>query len=566
VFTARRALQMRTLHAALVIGLTIVRPAWSLPPPTPCPSCWVPPLFTSWQIQFTGTFDSSFNATLYEIDMFDTPSSTVDALHAAGRKVACYVDAGSWEPFRPDAGSYPDAVKGNPVGGFGDERWLDIRQQSVLQPILSARLDQCQAKGFDGVDFDNVDGYTNTTGFPLTADDQLAFDSWLANAAHSRGLAVALKNDLDQIPDLLPYFDWEVNEQCYRYQECDKLLPFVQAGKAVLEIEYNGSASKFCAAANGLGFNALKKRRSLGVYRFPCNAGVESPPVPCAVFPADNVWNANISALPVHPLSDDYIASIGAATGLHPDFGTTYNGVPNGIPYAVIPATQPTVPVTFRYADESDPGPYPIPPDAPIEGGPKSRGDQHVLLVQAGTCELLEVFAARPRQQGKRWTAGSGAVWNLGSNALRPATFTSADAAGLPILAGLVRYDEVASGAINHALRFTVPASQRTFVWPARHQAGSSTDPNLPPMGLRLRLKASVDISGFSAANQAILTALKRYGMFVADNGGAWFITGAPDPRWDDDDLHLLAQIHGTDFEAVDESGLMVDPDSGQVQ
>src|SRR5438067_214734 len=538
-----------TVRAAILLAL-IATAARALPPPTPGPGCWVPAPFTSWQIQFTGTLDQSLNATLYEVDLFDTPPETVTALHAAGHRVVCYLDAGTWEPFRPDASSYPDSVKGNPVGGFRDERWLDIRQQSILQPILNARLDQCQTKGFDGVDFDNVDGYTNATGFPLSASDQLDFDTWLANAAHWRGLAVALKNDLDQIPDLLPYFDWEVNEQCYRYQECDKLLPFVQAGKAVLEIEYNGSASKFCTAANGLGFNALKKRRSLGVYRFPCNAGVESPPVPCAVFPADNVWNADISALPVDPLSDDYIASIGAATGLHPDFGTTYSGVPNGIPYAVIPATQPTVPVTFRYADESDPGPYPIPPDAPIEGGPSSTGDRHVLVIDKDNGKLYEMFDAHP--QGNRWSGGSGAVFDLNSNTLRPAGWTSADAAGLPIFPGLVRYDEaVVLKSINHALRFTVARSRRGYVSPARHFASSNTSTNLPPMGMRVRLKANFNISGFPPEVQVILKALKKYGMFVAANGSNWYVSGAPDPRWSDDNLHTLSSVKGSNFEVV---------------
>jgi hypothetical protein len=189
-----------------------------------------------------------------------------------------------------------------------------------------------------------------------------------------------------------------------------------------------------------------------------------------------------------------------------------------------------------------------------------------VLVVEADTCRLYELFAAHPRQRGKKWKAGSGATWDLGSNALRPSTWTSADAAGLPILPGLVRWDEVASGAINHALRFTVSRTQRAFLWPARHQASSATDPSLPPMGLRLRLRADVDISGFSASNQVILTALKRYGMFVADNGSSWFISGVPDPRWSDDDLHQLGAITGADFEAVDESGLMIDPDSGQTQ
>lgn len=290
------------------------------------------------------------------------------------------------------------------------------------------------------------------------------------------------------------------------------------------------------------------------------------PSIPCALFPPDDVWNTDVSALPVHPLSDAYVASIGAASGLHPDFGTVYRGAPNGIPYTVVPATQPLVPIRFHYAGESDPGPYPIPPNAPIEGGRRSRGDRHVLVVRAGTCRLYELFAARPRRHGKAWRAGSGATWDLGSDALRPATWTSADAAGLPILPGLVRWDEVAAGAIDHALRFTVAHTQDTFLWPARHQASSSSDPSLPPMGLRLRLKASVDLSGFSPANQVILTALERYGMFVADNGADWYVSGVPDPRWNDDDLHQLGRITGADFEAVDESGLMVDPGSGRVR
>ena len=296
-------------------------------------------------------------------------------------------------------------------------------------------------------------------------------------------------------------------------------------------------------------------------------AAAASPAIPCALFPADNVWNADVSALPVHMLSDTYVGTIGTATPVHPDFGTVYRRQPNGIPYTVAAPGTPLIPVTFKYADESDPGPYPIPANAPIEGGPKSKGDRHVLVVDASACRLYELFDAhaKPQKQPKRWKAGSGAVWDLGSNALRPAGWTSADAAGLPILPGLVRYEEVQSGVITHALRFTVPRTQQAYLWPARHEAGSSSDPSLPPMGLRFRLKADVDISGFSATNQVILTALKRYGMFVADNGSAWFISGAPDPRWSDDDLHLLNGITGTDFEAVDESGLMVDPDSGAV-
>ncbi|HXQ22050.1 MAG TPA: hypothetical protein VN812_10295 [Candidatus Acidoferrales bacterium] len=295
-------------------------------------------------------------------------------------------------------------------------------------------------------------------------------------------------------------------------------------------------------------------------------AAAQSPAIPCAVFPPDNVWNTDISALPVHPLSDTYVASIGAALPLHPDFGTVYHHAPNGIPYTVVPATQTLVPVRFPYADESDPGPYPIPANAPIEGGAKSHGDRHVLVVQAGTCILFELFDAHPLRRGRIWRAGSGATWDLNSDALRTAGWTSADAAGLPILPGLVRYDEVTAGAITHAVRVTVSRTQQAFLWPARHEAGASSDPTLPPMGLRLRLRADVDISSFSSMNQVILTGLQHYGMFVADNGSSWYVSGVPDSRWNDDDLHQLDQITGADFEAVDESGLMVDPDSGQIQ
>ncbi len=286
----------------------------------------------------------------------------------------------------------------------------------------------------------------------------------------------------------------------------------------------------------------------------------------CPIFPADNVWNARADLLPVDPHSADYIATIGPGTGLHPDFGSgTWDGGPIGIPYAVVPGSQPHVAVRFDYADESDPGPYPIPADAPIEGGPASGGDRHVLLVDAGSCTLYELYAAYPQADGS-WRAGSGAVFDLRGNALRPAGWTSADAAGLPILPGLVRYDEVAAGAIRHALRFTVVHTRSQFIWPARHQASSSGNPAYPPMGQRFRLKAGFDVSGFPASVQVILVALKRYGMIVADNGSNWYVSGAPDERWNNDELHLLSQVHGSDFEAVDESALMVSPDSAQVR
>ncbi len=283
------------------------------------------------------------------------------------------------------------------------------------------------------------------------------------------------------------------------------------------------------------------------------------------MFPADSVWNVAVDQLPVDANSAAYITTIGSGKTVHPDFGTVYNGAPNGIPYIIVPGTQPRVPVSFTYASESDPGPYPIPADALIEGGPQSSGDRHVLIVDRDAGKLYELFAAYPNPDGS-WRAGSGAIFDLNTNALRPSTWTSADAAGLPILPGLVRYEEVFAGEIHHALRFTAPQTRNTFIWPARHQASSLTDAKYPPMGQRFRLKQSVNISGFGPNVQIILRALKKYGMFLADNGSSWYLSGAPDPRWDDDELHQLGQLHGSDFEAIDESSLMVSPNSGQTR
>ena len=263
----------------------------------------------------------------------------------------------------------------------------------------------------------------------------------------------------------------------------------------------------------------------------------------CPMFPADNAWNRDVSGDPVDAKSGAYISSILAdGTYLHPDFG---GGGVYGIPYTVVEADQPLVPVSFDYADESDPGPYPIPPDAPIEQG----SDAHVLVLQKDTCKLYELFAAE--RVGTGWQAGSGAIFDLNSNALRPDGWTSADAAGLPILPGLARYDEVVAGEIRHALRFTVKRSQRAYVHPATHYASSLTDTNLPPMGLRLRLKASFDTSSYTGQSRVILEALKRYGMIVADNGSSWFISGASDSRWDDDDLEQIKRVPGSAFEVV---------------
>ena len=286
----------------------------------------------------------------------------------------------------------------------------------------------------------------------------------------------------------------------------------------------------------------------------------------CAIFPADNIWNTPIDTLPVDANSTTYIATIGAGAYVHADFGSgTWAGGPIGIPYVDVAGTQPRVDVAFDYDDESDPGPYPIPPDPPIEGGPDSDGDRHVLVLDRDNCVLYELFYAFPQPNGS-WEAGSGAIFDLNSHALRPAGWTSADAAGLPILPGLVRYDEVAAGAIRHAIRFTVPQTRRAYIWPARHYASHLTGAQYPPMGQRFRLKADYDISGFSPEIQVILRALKKYGLLLADNGSAWFISGVPDERWDNDVLHELHQVRGSDFEAVDVSSLIIDSNSGQAR
>lgn len=265
----------------------------------------------------------------------------------------------------------------------------------------------------------------------------------------------------------------------------------------------------------------------------------------CPVFPWDNWWNRDISAYPLHPRSDAYIASINASRQfLHADFGSPAE---YGIPYMVVPGSQPKVPITFTaYGDQSDPGPYPVPSNAPVEAG----SDHHVLVIDGDNCVLYEMFNAA--YNGTGWNADSGAVFNLLENGFRRYGWTSADAAGLPIFPGLVRYDEVAAGVINHAVRFTVQQTQRAFILPATHYASSNRDPNLPPMGLRLRLKANYDISGFYGQARVVLEALKKYGMILADNGSSWFITGATDPRWNDDDLNQLKTVPGSAFEAVD--------------
>ncbi len=283
----------------------------------------------------------------------------------------------------------------------------------------------------------------------------------------------------------------------------------------------------------------------------------------CPMFPADNIWNTPIDNLPVHARSGQWINSIGANDGFHMDFGSgTWQGGTIGMPYnTVAGSVTPHYSVSFVWEEDSDPGPYPIPDNLQQEDG----NDHHILVIDTDTCTLYEIYSAS--QSNGQWFGGSGAIWDLNSNALRPDHWTSADAAGLPILPGLARYDEIEAGAINHALRFTV-GSTNSYIWPARHLTGGSPGvlTSTPPMGARFRLKASYDISGFPPEMQVILQAMKTYGIIIADNGSDWYVSGAPDERWDNDMLHLLDVLHGSDFEAVDTSSLIIDNDSGQAQ
>jgi hypothetical protein len=293
----------------------------------------------------------------------------------------------------------------------------------------------------------------------------------------------------------------------------------------------------------------------IAVLALAASAGAAtSPRLPgapkCPLFPATNVWNKRVDTLPVAANSQAVLSTIGLDTGLHPDFGTVWDGHPNGIPYNVANKKTKRYRVSFDYASESDKGPYPIPAGVKIEAG----SDRHALIVDRDSCRLYELYALQ--KTGNGWHAGSGAIWNLRSNKLRRAGWTSADAAGLPMLPGLARYDEVARGHIDHALRFTVENTRNTYIYPARHFASDQTDPNLPPMGLRVRLRANFDTSRYPRQVRVILTALKRYGMIVADNGSNWFISGAPDPRWNDNALHAIGGVTGADFEVVDTSKL----------
>jgi len=294
-------------------------------------------------------------------------------------------------------------------------------------------------------------------------------------------------------------------------------------------------------------------------------AAIPPPGAPaCRVFPSNNVWHADISKLPVNTHSAAWLASMNASsTNLHPDFGPS-GGFPYGIPYNVVPSNHQKVSLSFTYADESDKGPYPFGPDISIEGGSGASGDRHAIMIDSGTCTLYELYNARYSSHGS--TAGSGAIWKLTSNALRPAGWTSADAAGLPIFAGLVRLDEVRTGSVDHAIRVTAQQTDRLYIWPARHQAGAANNHNLPPMGARFRLKSTFDISHFRSDTQVILRAMKKYGLIVADNGSNWYFQGSAENGWNTTMLDQLKQVPARAFEAVDESSLMVSSSSGAVK
>lgn len=295
----------------------------------------------------------------------------------------------------------------------------------------------------------------------------------------------------------------------------------------------------------------------VGAAAAPALSAPKSPTVAgCPVLPASSAWNRPVDRAPVARNSATLIRSIGLTAGFHADFGSgLWDGGPIGIPFTTVGAGQPKVKVAFDYADESDRGPYPIPPGAPIEGGRNADGDRHVIVIDRASCTLYELYDAHPLSGGARWRAGSGAIYDLRRNPARPKGWTSADAAGLSILPGLARYDEVAAGAIAHALRFTAPRTRAAFIPPARHFASDSRDPKLPPMGLRVRLKRSVSLRGLPPQARVIAVAMKRYGLLLADNGSPWYVSGAPNPGWDNDQLHALDRIRGSDFEVVTAPG-----------
>jgi hypothetical protein len=316
--------------------------------------------------------------------------------------------------------------------------------------------------------------------------------------------------------------------------------------RRIVQVRHASLIIAIASIAAAVSIPALAKAPSGALRSLTTSASAAPHEGACQIFPANNPLNQEIAHAPVNPNSANYIESIGADVDLHADFGSNQS---YGIPYTVVGPSQPKVPIAFtEYGEESNPGPYPIPPNAPVEGAGE-EGDRHVLVLQEGTCKLYELYAAH--RAGSGWDAGSGAVFNLHSNKLRPEGWTSADAAGLPIFPLLARYPEVHAGQIDHALRVTVPATQRGYIHPATHFASGSSNPNLPPMGLRLRLKANFSLAGFHGQALVVLRALKRYGLIVADNGSPWYITGAPNPHWNEENLDQLKRVPGSAFEAV---------------
>lgn len=457
-------------------------------------------------------------------DVSEPIDDSSDAVSAPNGLTGEYFDRANFtrkKVTRTDASVNFNWVSGAPASGIGKDRF-SIRWTGMVQPQ-----------------------YSETYRFYVLSDDgarlwvngQLLVDHWTDHSPSERSGTISL-----------------VAGQKYDI----KLEYYENTGAATVRLRWSSpSRSKVTIPSSAL-FTGPDSPTEPEEPEEPEEPGEPTnPPVGdgptiagCPVFPADNAWNQDITNASVDPRSSSYISHIMANGGdfMHPDFGS-YAGY--GIPYVVVSGSQPKVPMSFDYDDESDPGPYPIPPNAPVENGADSTGDRHVIVVDKDNCKLYETWDSHFQSPG--WHAGAGAIFDLTSNALRPAGWTSADAAGLPILPGLVRYEEaVTAGEIKHALRFTVARTQRAYVHPARHWASSITDPNAPPMGVRLRLKASFDISGYTGASRVILTALKKYGMILADNGSNWFVSGTSHPSFDDSNLNQLKSVPGTAFEVIE--------------
>ena len=365
------------------------------------------------------------------------------------------------------------------------------------------------------------------------------------------------------------HFSYVPNE----LDRCNRNITTDQAGNFLFESVFFHDTDTITLTVQATGYDSVTSKHSsftlafleaniqLSLIGSETTTTLDGPVIAnCPMFPANNFWNARVDSLPTHPQSDSWIDSIGRSESFHMDFGSDeWEGGLIGIPYNIVTGSAaPKYEADFYYPDESDVGPYPIPDNPNIEAG----GDRHILTVDTESCKLYEIYDAS--FDNGQWSGGSGAIWDLNSNALRPQTWTSADAAGLPIFPGLVRYDEIATGAIQHALRFTVEDTAG-YIWPARHQTSDPQD-GIPPMGARFRLKADYDTLGFPTEMQILLHAMKEYGIVLADNGSNWYVSGAPDERWDNDMLHLLDVLTGNDFEAVDTAVVMVDANSAEVK